>query len=73
MMQEMMGFCWDGSGWHQLDHMQTICTSLQTDNHITQFLQAGCSSWRPTKSVRALNAIAEKVKKKLQIKLISEN
>jgi len=26
--QEMMG--WQ---WHQLDHMQTICTSLQTDNH----------------------------------------
>jgi len=19
--------------WHQLDHVQTICTSLQTDNH----------------------------------------
>jgi len=19
--------------WHQLDHMQTICTSLQTNNH----------------------------------------
>ena len=19
--------------WHQLDHMQTVCTSLQTDNH----------------------------------------
>jgi len=19
--------------WHQLDHMQTICASLQTDNH----------------------------------------
>jgi len=19
--------------WHQLDYMQTICTSLQTDNH----------------------------------------
>ena len=19
--------------WHQLDHMQTICTSLRTDNH----------------------------------------
>ena len=19
--------------WHQLDHMQTICTSLQTHNH----------------------------------------
>ena len=22
-----------GQQWHQLDHMQTICTSLQTDNH----------------------------------------
>jgi len=31
--------------WHQLDHMQIICTSLQIDNHtITQFLQAGCCS-----------------------------
>ena len=28
MKQEMMG--WQR---HQLDHMQTICTSLQTDNH----------------------------------------
>jgi len=26
--QQMMG--WQ---WHQLDHMQIICTSLQTDNH----------------------------------------
>jgi len=25
-----MGF---GMQWHQLDHMQTTCTSLQTDNH----------------------------------------
>ena len=24
----------EGQQWHQLDHMQTICTSLQTDNHI---------------------------------------
>ena len=26
---------WQGYGmqWHQLDHMQTICTSLQTENH----------------------------------------
>jgi len=23
-----------GMQWHQLDHMQTICTSPQTDNHI---------------------------------------
>jgi len=22
-----------GMQWHQLDHMQTICTLLQTDNH----------------------------------------
>jgi len=21
--------------WHQMDHLQTICTSLETDNHIT--------------------------------------
>jgi len=25
----------DGWQWHQLDHMQTICTLLQTDNHIS--------------------------------------
>jgi len=24
-----------GWQWHQLHHMQTICTSLQTDNHTT--------------------------------------
>ena len=23
-----------GMQWHQLDHMQTICTSFQTDNHV---------------------------------------
>jgi len=28
LKQEMTG--WQ---WHQLDHMQIICTSLQTDNH----------------------------------------
>jgi len=26
-----------GWQWHQLDHMQTICTSLQTDNHHSIF------------------------------------
>ena len=31
LRQEMTGF--GGRQWHQLDHMQTICTSLQTDNH----------------------------------------
>ena len=24
-----------GWQWHQLDHMQIICTSLQTDNHVS--------------------------------------
>jgi len=28
MKQEIMGW-----PWHQLDHMQIICTSLQTGNH----------------------------------------
>jgi len=47
--QEMMG--WQ---WHQLDHMQIICTSLQTDNHASTsqliFLQAEFPSGRPTVS-----------------------
>ena len=37
--------------------------SLQTDNHAStaslNFLQAGCSSWRPTNSVKALKAIRQ--------------
>jgi len=57
--QEMMG--WQ---WHQLDHMQIICTLLQTDSHATtsplSFLQAGCPSCHPTNSVKALKASAEK-------------
>jgi len=43
--------------WHQLGYMQ-VCTSLQTDNHAStpplSFLQAGCPSFRPTNSVKAL-------------------
>jgi len=45
--------------WHQLGHMQ-VCTSLQTDNQrqhpTTHFLQAGCPSCHPTKSIKALKA-----------------
>ena len=45
--------------WYQLGHMQ-VCTSLQTDNHASTpplcFLQAGCTSCRPTNSVKALKA-----------------
>jgi len=37
-----------------------VCTSLQTDDHastpLLSFLQAGCSSCRPTNSVKALKA-----------------
>jgi len=47
-----------GWQWHHLDHMQTICTSLQTDNHTNQsslnVLQVGCSSWCATNSVKEL-------------------
>jgi len=39
-------------------HMQITCTSLQTDNHAStsslNFLQAGCFSWCPANSVKAL-------------------
>jgi len=49
-----------GWQWHQLDHMQIICTLLQTDNHAStsslQFLQARCPSCCPTNSVKALKA-----------------
>ena len=55
-----------GWQWHQLDHTQIICTSLQTDNHAStsslNLLQAGCSSWRPTNSVKALKAILPQIK-----------
>ena len=29
---------WQGWQWHQLNHMQIICTSLQTDNHASTSL-----------------------------------
>jgi len=42
----------------QLDCIQIICTSLQTDNHAStsplSFLQTGCPSCRPTNSIKAL-------------------
>jgi len=33
-----------GWQWHQLDHMQIICISLQTDNHAST---SPLSSYRP--------------------------
>jgi len=48
-----------GWQWHQLDHMQIICTSFQTDDYNStsplSFLQARCHSCRQTNSVKALN------------------
>jgi len=44
--------------WRQLEHMQIICTSLQTDNHGStsslNFLHARSYSWRSTNSVKVL-------------------
>jgi len=52
--------------WHQLGHMQ-ICTSLQKNNHAStpplSFLQAGCPSCRPTKSIKALKALMKQLMK----------
>jgi len=61
LKQEMMGW-----KWHQLDHMQIICTTLQTCNQTCNhastpslnFLRSRSSSWRPTNSVKALKAPA---------------
>jgi len=53
MKQEMMG---------GLGHRHIIFTSLQTDNHTNtislQFFtgRVGCSSWRPTNSIKVLKA-----------------
>jgi len=50
--------------WHQLDHMQIICSLLQADNHAStsplKFLQARCPSCRPTNSIKALKATTGK-------------
>jgi len=51
MKQEMMG--WQ---WHQLDYMQIICTSLQTDNHTSTSSWARHFSCCPTNSGKAPKA-----------------
>jgi len=40
--------------WHQLDHLQIICTLHHASTSSLDLLQCGCSSWRPTNSVEAL-------------------
>ena len=58
LKQEMTG--WQ---WHQPNHMQIVCTLLQTDNHASTaslhiFLLAGCPSCCPTNSVKAQKAVS---------------
>jgi len=55
-----MGFG-DGSGISWTTCKQSAPHSRQI-TMITQFLQAGCSSWRPTNNVKALNVVATHVK-----------
>jgi len=56
MKLEVMG--WQ---WHQLDHMQIILTSLQTDNHTQSiFLWAGYSFYHPTNDVKALKVFSSR-------------
>jgi len=40
--------------WHQLDHMQIICTSLQTHNHASTSPLNRCPSCHPPNSVKVL-------------------
>ena len=46
--------------WHQLNHMQAICTSLQKITTpapaSVRFLRVECPSWHPTNSVKALKS-----------------
>ena len=50
-----------GWQWHQLDHMQVVCTWLQRDNHASisslSFLQAGVDAL-PTAQLTALKHIS---------------
>jgi len=59
MKQEMMD--WQ---WHQLDHMQIICTSLKTDNHAStsslsffrpDALPPSFKAWKAMKSNLVIN------------------
>jgi len=50
--------------WHQLDHMQIICTLLQRDNHASTSplsFTGRCPSCRPTNSVKKLKANSEHI------------
>jgi len=54
-----------GWQWHQLDHMQIICTLLQTDNHnstspLSFYMPDALPAAQPTASaIKALKALCE--------------
>jgi len=71
--QEMMG--WQ---WHQLDHMEIICTSFQTDNHtstssLSFYRLDALPDDQPTvkalNSIKALKAIRQNVMQNLENKV----
>ena len=45
-----------GVAWHQLDHMQVICISLQTDNHLST---SSLSFYRPPDAQAAVSKQCE--------------
>jgi len=66
--QEMTG--WQ---WHQMDHMQIICTSLQTDNHTSitslNFLLPSCRQSSSIKALKAINATLQLI----SLQLVTHN
>ena len=59
LTQEMTGF-WDAvaSDGPYANNLHLTSNGQPHKHLITQFLQAGCSSWRPTSSVKALKAVS---------------
>jgi len=63
----VFGYRYRYKSWKAVDHIckqsaprfRHITTPHQ--HLVTQFLQAGCFSWRPTNSVKALNALCKKI------------
>jgi len=55
MKQEMMGWQWHPLD-HDANHLQLAADRQPLQHFFTQFLQAGCSSWRPANGVKALKA-----------------
>ena len=51
-----------GRQWYQLYHMQTICTSLRTDNYITHCLQARLLFLTPNQQCQSSEGLRNKTK-----------